>query len=405
MARRFRPTDDTQVCEAVAWAAAEGVPLAIRGAGSKRGLGRPGNPGAVLVLDGLAGIVDYEPAELALTARAGAPVAELAAALAAENQHLAFEPPDLGPLFGSPPGAGTVGGALACNLSGPRRFKTGAARDHFLGARAVNGRGERFKTGGKVVKNVSGYDLCKLLAGSYGTLAVLTEVTLKTLPAPEKVRTVLTYGLGEAEGLAALRAAARSPLEPSGLAHLPAGAAARSKVERVSGPACAVTAARLEGPEASVLARCARLRSMFGAHGEIEELHRRNALVLWREIGECALLADPPERALWRLSVPPARAAEVAAAATPPGGARYFDQAGGLIWVAAAADGDAGAAAIRRAVAGRGHATLLRAPAAVRARVPVFEPQPAPLAALSARVKKQFDPRGVLNPGRMAAEA
>ena len=404
MARRFRPTDDTQVCEAVAWAAAEGVPLEVRGAGTRRGLGRPGNPGAVLALDGLAGIVDYEPAELALTARAGAPMAELAAALAAENQHLAFEPPDLGPLFGAPPGAGTVGGALACNLSGPRRFKAGAARDHFLGARAVNGRGERFKTGGRVVKNVSGYDLCKLLAGSYGTLAALTEVTLKTLPAPEKVRTVLVCGLGEAEGLAALRGVARSPLEPSGLAYLPAAAAARSKVERVSGPGRAVAAARLEGPEASVLARCARLRGMLGAHGEIEELHRRNSLVLWREIGACALLADPPERALWRVSVPPARAAEVAAAAAPAG-ARYFDQAGGLIWIAAAADGDAGAAAIRGAVAGRGHATLLRAPAAVRARVPVFEPQPAPLAALSARVKKQFDPRGVLNPGRMVAEA
>lgn len=404
MARRFRPTDDTQVCEAVAWAAAEGVPLEVRGAGTKRGLGRPGNPGAVLALDGLAGIVDYEPAELALTARAGAPMVELAAALAAENQHLAFEPPDLGPLFGGPPGAGTVGGALACNLSGPRRFKAGAARDHFLGARAVNGRGERFKTGGKVVKNVSGYDLCKLLAGSWGTLSVLTEVTLKTLPAPEKVRTVLAYGLGEAEGLAVLRAVARSPLEPSGLAYLPAAAAARSKVERVSGPACAVAAARLEGPEASVLARCARLRDMLGAHGEVEELHRRNALVLWREIGACALLADPPERALWRVSVPPAGAAEIAAAAAP-GGVRYFDQAGGLIWIAAAADGDADAAAIRGAVAGRGHATLLRAPAALRARVPVFEPQPAPLAALSARVKKQFDPRGVLNPGRMVAEA
>ncbi len=402
MSRRFRPTDDKQVCDVVAWAVAEETPLEVAGAGSKRGLGRPGNLPAQLELDRLAGITDYAPAELALSARAGTPVADIAAALAAENQHLAFEPPDLGPIFGRPAGAATIGGAIACNLSGSRRVKAGAARDHFLGARAVNGRGESFKTGGKVVKNVSGYDLCKLLAGSYGTLGVLTDITLKVLPAPEKIRTVLAYGLGSDDGVAALGTAARSPLEPSALAHLPADAAARSSVERIRDAAAAVTAVRVEGPEASVLDRCARLRDLLGEHGETEELHRHNSVRLWREIGAAALLGDLGDHAIWRLSLAPAQAATVAAAC---GGVHYFDWAGGLVWLAVSLEGDAGAAAIRRAVAGHGHATLIRAPDAVRARVPVFQPQPVPLAALSARVKRQFDPAGVLNPGRMVAGA
>ena len=400
MASRFRPTEDDHVRDIVAWAATEETPLEVAGAASKRGLGRPGNLPAQLALDGLAGIAEYEPAELALSARAGTRVADIARALAAEDQHLAFEPPDLGPLFGAPAGAATIGGTLACNLSGPRRFKAGAARDHLLGARAVNGRGESFKTGGKVVKNVSGYDLCKLLAGSYGTLGVLTDVTLKVLPAPEKTRTVLVYGLGPEDGLAALGEVARSSLEASGLAHLPADVAARSAVGRVGGADAAVTAARLEGPESSVLARCARLRDLLGGRGDVDELHRRNSAVLWREIGDAALVAEPRDRAVWRLSTAPAAAAAVARAC---GGRCYFDWAGGLIWLSVPADGDAGAAAIRGAVAGRGHATLVRAPDAVRARVPVFEPQPEPLAALSARVKRQFDPKGVLNPGRMVA--
>lgn len=400
MERLFRPTDDRQVRDVVAWACAEEAPLEVAGAASKRGLGRPGNLPAQLRLDGLDGITEYEPAELALSARAGAGVADIAAALAARGQHLAFEPPDLGPLFGGPAGAATIGGTVACNLSGPRRFKAGAARDHLLGARAVNGRGEAFKTGGKVVKNVSGYDLCKLLAGSYGTLGVLTDVTLKVLPAPEKVRTVLLYGLGGGDGVALLGAVARSQLEASGLAHLPAAAAARSAVGRVSGAGLAVTAARVEGPEFSVLDRCARLRAMFAERGDTDELHRANSERFWGEVGGAAPLAEPRDRAVWRLSVEPSRAAAAAAAS---GGAHYFDWAGGLVWVALPESGDAGAAAVRAAVAGRGHATLMRASGAVRARVPVFEPQPPALAALAARVKRQFDPRGVLNPGRMAA--
>ena len=178
----LRPTDDTQVREAVAWAVAENKPMAVMGAGSKATLGRPANLDTTMDLCGLTGVVDYEPSELVLTARPGTSLAEIDTCLREQNQELAFEPPDLGPLLGAAPGIATLGGTIACNLSGPRRVRVGAARDHFLGMHAINGRAESFKAGGKVVKNVTGYDLCKLIAGSYGTLALLTEITVKVLP-------------------------------------------------------------------------------------------------------------------------------------------------------------------------------------------------------------------------------
>ncbi len=411
MSETFRPDDAEQVREIVAWAAAEERPLEIRGGGSKRGLGRPA-PGACDVLDvsGLGGVTFYEPTELVLAAAAGTPLAHVESELARNRQRLAFEPVDYGPLTGGAAGRSTVGGVVACNVSGPRRVQAGAARDHCLGVNGVSGRGEAFKSGGRVVKNVTGYDLSKLMAGSYGTLAVLTEVTFKVLPAPEKTRTVLLYGLDDAAGVAALGRAAASGLEPTALAHLPAPAASRSGVGYVSGAGAGagVTAIRIEGPAPSVEARCAALRKSFGPAGGTEELHGRNSGALWREVGEARLL--PADGVLWRLSVPPAGAAGVAAdiaGALPEDAAAeaVFDWAGGLIWLAVEGVGDAAHGVVRSAIAaGGGHATLVRAPAEVRRRVPVFQPPDPGVAALSARVKKGFDPRGILNPGRMRAD-
>ena len=242
-------------------------PLEVLGAGSKRGLGRPVNSGQRLDLSHLSGISLYEPEELVLTAGAGTRLAEIDQALTAKRQMLAFEPPDLGPLYGRPPGQGTLGGMLACNLAGPRRPKAGSARDHFLGALAVNGQGEIFKTGGRVVKNVTGYDLCKLLAGSFGTLAALAEVTVKVLPAPEHERSLLLSGLEDAAAVAIMCRALGSAAEVSGAAHLPAAVA--SLLPQGSG---AATLLRLEGTTLSVAERIALLRRELGGAGvEMEE--------------------------------------------------------------------------------------------------------------------------------------
>jgi glycolate oxidase FAD binding subunit len=420
MATALKPATAEEVRGIVAEAAAAETPLEIVGHGTKRGLGRPLQAAQLLDLSGLAGITLYEPNELVLTCRAGTPLAEIEAALQEKNQQLAFEPPDLAPLYGGTAGAGTIGGVLSGNLSGPRRLKAGAARDHFLGFKAVSGRGEAFQAGGRVVKNVTGYDLPKLLAGAHGTLAVLTEVTVKVLPAPEKSRTVLVYGLDDAVAVAALVRAVNSPHEVAAAAHLPARVAARSAVDFVAGAGRAVTAVRIEGPGPSVEHRCAALRRELSECGPTEELHSMRSALLWREVRDVAPLLPDAARLVWRLSVPPAAGAQVMREINPPprsgrgqGGGRgesappdyFYDWSGGLIWLALPPADDASAAPVRAAIARHGgHATLMRAPAATRLAVPVFEPQAPALAALTRRVKDSFDPRRVLNPGRLGAD-
>ena len=268
----------------------------------------------------------------------------------------------------------------------------------------MSGRGERFKAGGRVVKNVTGYDVCKLLAGSYGTLAVMHEVTIKVLPAPERTRTVLVFGLAPAAALDALGAALGSAHEVSGSAHLPVEVAARSAVSYVAGAGAAVTAARVEGFPASVGARCAALRELLGRFGAVEELHSRNSGTLWREVRDVRVFADD-SGPLWRLSVPPASGAEAAARVADKAEVRaLFDWGGGLVWLAVEGAEDAGEAAVRAAAASLGgHATLVRADAPTRAARAVFQPQATGIAALTARIKRAFDPAGVLNPGRMYA--
>ncbi|MBI2585336.1 MAG: glycolate oxidase subunit GlcE [Rhodospirillales bacterium] len=407
MTETLKPKDAAQVLEAVKWAAGEGTPLEILGRGSKRGFGRAVEPGLGLDLSGLSGIGRYEPNELFMTAFAATPMAEIEAALRQNNQQMAFEPADLGPLFGGDEDRGSIGGAIACNLAGPRRVKVGAARDHFLGFSAVSGRGEVFKSGGTVVKNVTGFDLSKLLAGSFGTLAVMTEVTFKVLPAPEKTRTVLVLGLPDAAAAMTMARALGSAHEVSSAAHLPKAAAGRSQVSYVAGAGRAVTAIRVEGPGPSVEHRCRALKELLKGKGEIEELHSENSQALWREIRDATLLGsangDPGGRQVWRLSVPPMAGPGAAEAlARDLAGEALYDWGGGLVWLAIAARPDAGHEKVRAAVAAAGgHATLVRAADEVRARVPVFEPQAARLGQLTARIKQAFDPKGVLNPGRM----
>jgi len=393
---RFRPDDEGALAAIVAAAVAQEEPLEIVAGGSKRGLGRPLQTPHVLDVTAFRGIRDYEPEELVLTAGAATPMPEIEATLAAKGQMLAFEPPDWRPLFGSV-GAPTLGGVIACNLAGPRRIKMGAARDHFLGFRAVSGRGEAFKAGGKVVKNVTGYDLAKLVAGSYGTLAVLTEVTVKVLPLAPEERSLLLHGLDDATALRAMTEALNSSHEVSGAAHLPAGE---------SGSDPPLTALRLEGPLPSVTARAAALAQELSAFGAAETLATPPSLALWRAVREGAPLASDRTHVLWRCSVAPSAGPALAAAVSRALEARsFFDWGGGLVWLAVPAAGDGGAAVIRGAVAASGgHATLLRAPDALRAAVPVFAPHAPALAALTRRVKDAFDPKRILNRGRMYAD-
>ncbi|MSP81475.1 MAG: glycolate oxidase subunit GlcE [Alphaproteobacteria bacterium] len=399
----FAPADEAEVRDAVAAAAAKGATLEVVGGGSKRGLGRPVAADDVLDVHRVAGVIDYAPEELMLTARAATPLVDIERLLARHGQALAFEPPDLGPLLGGE-GIQTLGGIVAANLAGPRRMKAGAARDHVLAVRLVTGRGETVKAGGKVVKNVTGYDVCKLLAGSFGTLGVMTEITVKVLPAAEKTRTLLLFGVGVALALARLSELASGPLDISGAAWLPARVAARSGVGYVASAGAAVTAVRVEGPAASTLARAKLVKDRLATLGPAEELHGHNSTMLWHEIGGAGLLAGGGESPVWRLALPPSRAAAVAAAL---GEAVIVDGAGSVLW--AAVDSPAGDPVGARRVRGlardaEGVAVLMRAAPGPRASEGVFEPLAPGLAALTRRVKDAFDPRRVLNPGRMYAE-
>src|SRR5215469_15105298 len=284
---RFSPVDLTELREAVAEALAAEEPLEIVGGGSKRGLGRPVQAEHTLDLSRLSGIRDYVPSELVLTAAAATPLTEIERALAAEGQMLAFEPPGWGGLLGVEDAGPTLGGVLACNLSGPRRIKAGAARDHFLGFRAVSGRGEIFKAGGKVIKNVTGYDLPKLMAGSYGTLAALEEVTIKVLPRPETVATVLFTKVEPTAAGRLMAAALGSPHEVSAAAYLPAGIATLLGVPEGGG----TVALRLEGPEQSVEFRRDSLIREHMTEDVCEILFGSEAIALWRAVGEAAPLA------------------------------------------------------------------------------------------------------------------
>jgi glycolate oxidase FAD binding subunit len=368
---RLRPRDAADVAAIVAGAVG---PLELVGGGSKRQIGKP-VAADVLDLGALDGIVSYEPAELVLTARAATPLATIERALAAHAQRLAFEPADFGALLGSDRPQ-TLGGVISANLSGSRRLTAGAARDHFLGFHAVTGSGERFKAGGNVVKNVTGYDLPKLLAGSWGTLAVLTEVTIRVAPAPELDRTLVVAAGSVGECLALLGAALRSSHDVSAAGVDPA----RGSLLRLEGFAASV--------DARTRALCAELACTPQAVLEGDASRE-----CWQALAGAAPLAASP--VVWKISVPPGDALRVLERLEPD---RYLlDWGGGLIFAGYASTD---ASRVRGALTS-GHATLLKAAAEVRAATAVFQPQPASLAAVASRLRAAFDPRGILNPGRM----
>ena len=395
------PTDAAEVLAAVELAVAQEAPLEIVGHGSKRAIGQPLKCGHVLDLSKLVGVTLYEPAELVLSAHAGTPLAEIEKLLAENHQQIAFEPMDYGPLLGGERGRGTIGGVLAANLSGPRRLKAGAARDHILGIHAVSGRGEAFKSGGRVVKNVTGYDLSKAMAGSWGTLAVVTDVTFKVLPAAETEATLAVRGLLDDHAVAAMALALGSSAEVSSAAHLPYPAVGRLADGALGSDAA--TLLRVEGFGPSVAYRMEMLKSLLKNAGPLEEISGDLSRKIWREVRDCEPFVGQ-DKPLWRVSMAPSAGHEMVMALRMQAAvSALYDWQGGLVWLSMEA-GDPEAELVRALVRkhGGGHATLVRATLAQRAALAVFQPQPPAQAALSARLKEQFDPKDILNPGRMA---
>ena len=351
-------------------------PQVVRGGGTRR-VGRP-VAGDVLDVSGLSGITLYEPGALTILALAGTPLADIEAALTEENQRLAFEPYDLTSMLGTS-GASTIGGVMATNASGPRRIQAGAARDFALGVRFVDGRGNVVKNGGRVMKNVTGYDLVKLMSGSWGTLGVLTEVSLKVLPAVEATATLVIPALDPARAVAAMSAALGLPYDVSGAAWI-------NGVVRL----------RIEGFASSVDYRATALGDLLRAYGDVN----RDDTADWTQVRDATPLH--PHKLVWRISVKPSDGPAVIAA-LPTGSDAMMDWGGGLIWAGCNnAQADAHAQVQSAVAALGGHATLIKAPETLRAAVPVFQPQAPGVAALSTALRARFDPRGILNPGLMA---
>jgi glycolate oxidase FAD binding subunit len=402
--------DARDVEEAVRAAIASEQPLEIIGHGSKRAIGQPMATNALLDLSALNAVNSYEPNELIITVEAGAPLADVQSLIDAKNQQLAFEPVDTAGLLGTP-AIGTVGGMIGAGLAGPRRIKAGGVRDHLLGAHAVSGFGDSFKTGGKVVKNVTGYDLCKLLSASWGTLAVMTEVTLKVMPKPESERTLALRGLDDVTANRAMTAALGSPFDVSSAAHLP-NSAFRPAIGALAGLGStgqAVTLLRLEGIAASAAHRAASLAKVLAPYGAVEILEGAASLPIWsalRDVEPFAAAGSLGGWPVWRIVCPPASGGALGQTlARDIGGDVIYDWGGGLIWAALPQKPDAQVALVRsRVEAAGGHATLIRATDEVRRNIDVFQPQAGGLAALAERVRRSFDPKHILNRGRLARE-
>ena len=404
----LRVRDAKDVEEVVRAAIAGEQPLEIIGHGTKRQIGHPMATNAVLDLSALNAVSAYEPNELIITVQTGAPLDDVQSLIDSKNQQFAFEPMDTSGLLGAS-GNGTIGGMIGAGLAGPRRIRAGGARDHLLGAHAVSGFGDSFKTGGRVVKNVTGYDLCKLLAGSWGTLAVMTEVTLKVMPKPESERTLVLSGLDDMTANRAMTAALGSPYDVSGAAHLPGSVfgSATGALKRLGAAGRAATLLRLEGIAASVADRAGSLSKALAAFGAVEILQDDASSSIWAEVRDVEPFAAGGARGLWpvwRIVCPPASGGALGQAlARGSEGDVIYDWGGGLIWAAVPPRPDALAGPIRREVeAAGGHATLIRVPEEVRRNVEVFHPQAAGVAALGQRVRHSFDPKIILNRGRMA---
>lgn len=377
----LRPASTDELAETIAAAAASGRTLDIRSGGGKAQFGAPYRCDDVLDIRAFSGVIEYDPAELVLTARVGTPLAEIQQLVAAENQMLAFEPWDYGLLWGKG-GAATIGGTIAGGIAGSRRLSMGSARDHTLGFEAVSGRGERFIAGGNVVKNVTGFDLSKLVAGSWGRLVALTQVTLKVIPRPRSVASFALDGLAPVTAQSAMNRAMGSQAEIAAAAYLPGHPSQ--------------TVFRLEGIDPSIAVRRQLIADLHAELGALRNLSEEESAKFWEHVQQPTYMnAESP---LWRIHLPASQGATVALALKAEAEAEWhLDWAGSLLWIATRLDADT----IRDAatLAG-GHATLVRADEKVRSEIPALHPPLAGIATIERKVREAFDPKGVFASSR-----
>lgn len=406
MSERFSPESEQQALELVQWAVAESKTISIQGKNTKHGFGRPVNADCVMSMEKLSGILEYHPEELVMSALPGTPMPEITRELSKHNQYLAFEPPALNRMY-QVDDEGTIGGVFMGNLAGPRRFKAGSARDHILGVRAINGRGEVWKSGGKVIKNVSGYDMSKLLTGSWGTLSAVTELTFKVLPAPPATRSLAVWGLSARLGLALMTEVISTPTETSGLAYLPATALAAIRQAELSFPDESLTLIRLEGTELSVRERMQSINKWLPGPGQYTVMDQAESVAVWSWIRDATPLVDAERTpSILKVSLPPASSWDMTRFIDELRGCTwYMDAAGGWLWAGVCqAGGEEKLHAIRREVnTCGGVATLYCAAPAVKQRAGIYSFPDESIRRMNEKIKAGFDPHNIFNPGRLYA--
>ena len=406
MGERFLPETEQQARELVRWAFAEGRTMSVQGKNTKHGFGLPVDADCTLSLEKLSGILEYHPEELVMTALPGTPITEIRQELTKHNQHLAFEPPALNRMY-QVEDEGTIGGSFIGNLAGPRRFKSGSARDHILGVRAINGRGETWKSGGKVIKNVSGYDMSKLITGSWGTLSVVTELTFKILPAPPVSRSLAVWGLSARLGTALMAQVISTPSETSGLAHLPEAALTEIGRDGATFPGKTLTLIRLEGTESSVKERLQNITGWLPGACEYSVLDQAASIAAWSLIGNTAPLQDGQRTpGILKISLPPASAWNLVRFIDDLRDCTwYLDAAGGWLWVGICQAGmkDKIHAISREVNATGGTTTIYRAPSSVKQDTGIYPFPDESIKRLNEKIKNSFDPGNIFNPGRLHA--
>lgn len=402
----FQPRDEQDLSSFIERAHNNRVPVEIRGSGSKAAIGRPVQVKHALSSLNISGILFYEPRERVMSAKAGTPLKFIEETLAYNGQMLPFEPVNFAMINQKPEEQGTIGGVFASHVDGSRRILAGSAQDHFLGMNAVNGMGKRFKAGGRVMKNVAGYDICRSVAGSWGTLVIMTDVTFRVMPKPETTKTLIFYDLLDVLAIELMGKAMKTPYEISGAAHLPSSLVSNLTDSDLNTRGKAITALRLENFSYAVSNRLDKLQEILGSFAAMDILDKDKSLTFWSDVRNLNFFksSDAP---FWRITTAPSKAVEIVASirAHHPECVAAYDWAGGLIWLLTPYRADAGASEVHRTVLNRsGNATLMRGSSELRNSTYVFQPLERNMKALVKKVKHAFDPAGILNPGKMYSD-
>jgi glycolate oxidase FAD binding subunit len=396
----FKPNTREEIAEIIRDCYKKNIPLEINGLQSKKKIGRNFQSEKTLDLSDYSGIIEYKPEELYIKVKSGTPIKEIISELDKNKQQLAFEPNDFGFIFSGSSNEGSIGGVISCNFSGSRRFKSGSARDHLLGFQGINGKGEIIKSGGTVVKNVTGYDLCKLLSGSFGTLTVLTELSIKILPKPETNKTLIINNPHLKKALEYLGATLSSSIDPSGGVFYPEYFRKNFTFNDLTQEG-ALIGVRVEGPSNSVNHRIERLcKELDVLKDEFSILDHEQSNIFWEKTRKLQVF-NAIKSSLLRIVVPISETFDVIQKLKSYEINYFLDWGGSLIWLQVKEIDTKILKEIKDIIQkAQGYLTVIKIEEDMKASIDIFTVDPIKYK-ISEKIKKSFDPKRILNPGKM----